>query len=67
MSVKRKCAIEDEAPVLPAKAPTARRKHVRLVRLLKANADDELGILIAKGKNPGYVIADVLPGGLAQR
>lgn len=65
MHQRRKCV--DEAPILPAKAPTAQRKNVRLVRLLKENAEDELGILIAKGKNPGYVIADVLPGGLAQR
>lgn len=62
---RRKCV--DEAPTLPAKAPTARRKEIRLVRLLKGNANDELGILIAKGTNPGYVIADILPGSLAQR
>lgn len=62
---RRKCV--EEAPILPVKVPAARRKNVRLVRLLKENAKDELGILIAKGKYPGYVIADVLTGGLAQR
>lgn len=60
----------EEAPILPAKAPTIRKKNVRLVRLLKQNSEEELGILIAKCKNPGssgYIIADILPGGLAQR
>lgn len=60
----RKCA--EEAPVLPAKAPTGKKRNVRLVRLIKRNTAEELGILIAKG-NPGYVIADILSGGLAQR
>lgn len=58
----------NRAPVLPAKAPTPMGKFVRLVRLTKRSSSDELGILIAK--NPGscgYVIVDVLPGGLAER
>lgn len=65
---QRFCA--EEAPVLPAKAPVATRRNVRLIRLLKKRPDEELGILIARGKSPGsggYVVVDVLPGGLAHR
>lgn len=60
---RRKCA--ERAPILPVKAPTARNIH--LVRLSKENVTDELGILIAKGIGPGYVIADIVSESIAQR
>lgn len=61
---ERKC----EAPVLPAKAPCGMQKVLKLVRLMKQEPSEELGILIARNPgNNGYVIASVLPGGLAER
>lgn len=50
---------------------TTRKKNtVLLIRLKKSSPDEELGILIAKGKIPGqsgYIVADITPNGLAQR
>lgn len=63
----------DTPPPLPphrAASPEPRR-DVKLVRLIR-EGDDELGIYIAKTKlselgHPGYLIAHITPGGLAER
>ncbi|KAE8740584.1 hypothetical protein FOCC_FOCC013917, partial [Frankliniella occidentalis] len=53
-------------------APSGRRREFHLVRLTRAAPTEELGIFIAKSDAPdrgaqGYVVAHVVPGGLAHR
>lgn len=47
--------------------PRVGRRDFRVVRLERSNPAEELGIFIAKTPLAGYLVAHVIPGGLADR
>lgn len=55
------------APVLPLKM-ASKKSNIILVRLVKKTPLEELGIFIArKSQQSGYVVAHIVPGGVAER
>ncbi|XP_042224742.1 uncharacterized protein LOC121868324 isoform X2 [Homarus americanus] len=74
-SVYSETGYRRRAPSLPRPTPTPAslpqppltNKSFRLVRLVKEDADEGLGLYISGQRTLGYVIAHILPGGLTDR
>nr|CAD7394349.1 unnamed protein product [Timema cristinae] len=62
----------NEVDALDTTGPTNLRREFKVIRLCRTEPGEELGIFIAKTLlfeqgNPGYVIAHIVPGGIAER